>query len=98
MKLTESYPYSALMQIIRKGEENAVPAGQIVSVLGLPDTRTLRSFIENLREEECVLSSERGYYFPKDKDEALRWRNHMIGVRDKYNNLAKSADRFLEGA
>ena len=94
--LIDKYPYSAMMQMIRKGEGNATPAWALAKALGIPDTRTLRLYIENLRQEVCICSSSNGYYFPKDKEEAQQWKNHMLGVMGKYAALAKSADKYLE--
>ena len=93
--MIDAYPYSAITQILQKGEENAIPAGTIANSLGLPDTRTLRLYIENMRKEMCICSSEKGYYLPKDKDEAVRWKKHMLCFMGKYAALAKSADKFI---
>lgn len=97
MKLQETYPYNAILNEIPVGQGNAIPAGELVRRIGLTDTRQLRLMIERLRgENECICASDRGYFLPKDKEEAGRWKRHMLCVRDKYDDLAKSANKFLE--
>lgn len=96
MMIKETYPYSAIIAELPTGEEKAIPAGELARRIGAINKRELRLFIERLRGENiCICASDCGYYFPKDWDEAYRWKRHMIGVRDKYDALAKSADKYL---
>lgn len=95
MDILEAYPYTAILHILPKGEENAIPAGELARTIGA-DTRTLRYYIEKMRNEKvCILSGDRGYYLPKDKEEAERWKRKMLRFMGQYAKLAKSTDKYL---
>lgn len=95
MDIFAASPYFEIMSLIPKGEENAIPAGELARSIGT-DTRTLRYYIEKMRNEKvCILSGDKGYYLPKDKEEAERWKRKMLRFMGQYAKLAKSTDKYL---
>ena len=66
-----------IMKYLPRGNENAIPAERLASLVGLHDTRALRHHISNLRlKGELILSStgkNSGYYLPADSAEVERF-------------------------
>ena len=82
--------------MIPHGSERAISAGELARHLGF-ETRKLRKCIEEMRADHVpILFGNNGYWFPKDKAEARRFKKHMLGVMGKYAVLAKSVDQYLE--
>lgn len=91
-----TFPYNAILSLIPRGRERAISAGTLARTIGI-DTRYLRKCIEMMRSENVpILSGNNGYWFPKDKSEAQKFKKHMLGVMGKYACLAKSVDKYLE--
>lgn len=68
-------PREKILSALREGEENAVSLCEMQKIAGL-DNRSTRLVIENLRREGYVIiSSNKGYYFPKTLDEISHYIN-----------------------
>lgn len=64
-----------ILSALREGEENAINLCEMQRIAGL-DNRSTRLVIENLRREGYVIiSSNKGYYFPKTLDEISHYIN-----------------------
>ena len=64
-----------ILSALREGEENAISLCEMQRITGL-DNRSTRLIIESLRREGYVIiSSNKGYYFPKTLDEISHYIN-----------------------
>lgn len=92
---TDAQPYRDILSLLSPGEQNAKPCVYLCSVLNMED-RIVRKHIETMRRNGvCVLSSSRGYFTPKDRQEVQRWKNHTLGVAGKYLSIIHCADEYL---
>lgn len=91
-------PYASILSVLGKGEENAIPAGKLCRLVDMEE-RELRFRMEELRKIDpkrlCICSSNRGYFLPKTRKDAEAWRGKLVGIRNKYAELAKAVDEYL---
>lgn len=93
---TDAQPYRDILSLLSDGEEHAKSCGYLCSLLKMED-REMRKCIENMRRNGvCILSTSRGYFLPKTRDDVLRWKRHNIGVANKFLSINVCADRWLE--
>ena len=87
--------------VLLHGAENAIPARQLVKVLGLKSTRELRLLVSDERERNSlILADEHGYYLPGDgeagRSEIRRFERTMHARAIHTLRVTKAARRALE--
>lgn len=78
------------------GEENAVPAALLASMLRINQRRLRKQIAEERKEGALILSSVHGYYRPAKREEIQRYLDCMK-KRAKHSFIAvRSARRALD--
>lgn len=88
-----------VVDYLRRGKENAIPAQQLADAMGIRDTRYLRVLVERERRNGAVILSStddlhNGYFLPGSMDEVDRYiaqQSHR--VKTTLDSLA-SAKRY----
>lgn len=89
----------SVVDYLRRGQVNAIPARQLADMMGIRDLRTLRNRIEKERKDGAVIlsSTDRlhyGYYLAADQSEVDRYIAQQSARVKTSLEVLKSAKRF----
>ena len=60
-----------ILSLLMEGEENAIPASDLVMLAGFRNERSLRLAIDRERENSLILASDKGYFRPQPGDKGF---------------------------
>lgn len=88
-----------VVDYLRKGRENAIPAQKLADLMGIKDTRYLRILVEHERKNGAVILSSsdelhNGYFLPGSLDEVDRYIAQQSARVKTSLDCLKSAKRF----
>lgn len=89
-KRTDSNTINKLISLLPTGEENAVHQKELANYMGV-DCCTLKKIIQGARKDGYkIISSQQGYFKPKDKAEIIKFINHMSKqAATRYGSITK---------
>ena len=89
-------PYQTILQLIGKGEENAIHLGELIKHTDLHD-RDVRRCIEQLRRSgEVIISSASGYFRPETPAELKRYINQETHRAKSIFYTLKNARQMMQ--
>lgn len=88
-----------VVDYLRPGRENAIPARQLAAIMGIKDTRYLRLLVERERRNGAVILSSmddlhNGYYLPGNQAEVDRYIAQQSKRVKTTMDCLRSAKRF----
>lgn len=97
-KMNEFTPkQQIILNNLSYGKENAISKRELMKLTGL-DERSVRFNIATLRKEKNILicsnSQSKGYYFPKNAQEAFEFANETNRRIAELSKIAKKAKRW----
>lgn len=89
-----------ILDNVSYGKENAITKRELMKKCGIINERHVRNLIEDLRSNHgiliCSSSKRSGYYYPREKEEAIEFQKEMIARVINIRKTIKSVNNWIK--